>query len=126
MAGGYIADDSGQPARPYAGPDSLGGNTGRKGELAKGALGDFAGLAPGSSGEDAGLALSGQQFNSQVAHGVRPTSVLQPLAPSANGYSAGDAARRTFDGQYLGSINGTSEQGFERAALLRLTGQNSE
>jgi hypothetical protein len=62
----------------------------------------------------------------QVSHGVRPTSVLQPLAPSANGYSAGDAARRTIDGTYLGSVNGTSESSFAPSAWLRLSGQDSE
>jgi hypothetical protein len=101
------------------------GTPGRSQEMLTGALGD-PGSAPTSSGQDASLAMNAQQFNDQVPHAVRATSVLQPLAPSANGYSAGDAARRTFDGQYLGSINGTSEAGFERAALLRLTGQDSE
>jgi hypothetical protein len=92
-----------------------------------GALGD-PGSAPTSSGEDAGLALSAGQFNSQVPGRARATSVLQPLGsnPGGNGMSKGDAARRTIDGQYLGSINATSESSFTPAAWLRLSGQNSE
>jgi hypothetical protein len=46
--------------------------------------------------------------------------------PGGNGMSASDAARRTIDGQYLGSVNGSSASSFEPAAYLRLTGENSE
>jgi hypothetical protein len=125
---GYIADDNGQPARPYDGPDSLGGNAPRTAELFHGALGNIDDRAPGSSGDDAGLSLSSQQFNSQVPGRARATSVLQPLGknPGGNGMSAGDAARRTIDGTYLGSVNGTSQSSFEPAAWLRLSGQDSE
>jgi hypothetical protein len=104
------------------------GAPGRSLELARGAFGDPAGQAPGSSGEDSGLTLSAAQFNRQASGGARPTSVLQPLSsnPGGNGMSAGDAARRTIDGQYLGSVNGTSESSFEPAAYLRLTSQDGE
>jgi hypothetical protein len=102
------------------------GAPGRADEFNAGITGDDPGSSPTSSGQDAGLALSAQQFAARAnMPGVRPTSVLQPLAPSANGFSAGDAARRTIDGTYLGSGNGQSESSFERAALLKLTGQNS-
>jgi hypothetical protein len=103
------------------------GAAGRSGHFATGVTGDQ-GNTGTSLSQDAGLNLNAQQFMAQVPHGVQPTSVLQPLArnPGGNGMSAGDAARRLVDGTYLGSVNGTSADSFEPAAMLRLTtGQDS-
>jgi hypothetical protein len=129
---GPVNDVSGSPdlpARPYSAPDQLGGNAPRSAELLKGAFGDPGSIAS-IRNQDPGLNINSQQFNQQVAQdAVRPMSVLQPIMrnPGGNGMSAGDAARRTFDGQYLGSVNGTSQSSFEPSALLRLTtGQDAQ
>lgn len=113
--------------RPYSSP-STGGAVPRSQEFGTGLNGDDPGNSPTSAGQDAGLAVNAQQFRAQVSPGVRPTSVLQSIVrnPGGLGMSAADAARRTFDGQYLGSINGTSVSSFEPSAMLRMQGLNSE
>ena len=96
-------------------------------EFSTGITGDPSSVAT-VAGQDHHLNINAQQFNAQVSPGVRPTSVLQPIMrnPGGLGMSAADAARRTFDGQYLGSVNGTSVSSFEPTALRRLaTGQDT-
>jgi len=119
--------DDGSPTRPYADPGQLGGNAGRGAAFDDGQFGTPGSIAT-SAGQDTNLTMNAQQFRAQVPQGVRPTSVLQPLMknPGGNGMSAGDAARRTVDGTYLGSVNATSASSFEPSAMLRLaTGQDS-
>jgi hypothetical protein len=53
----------------------------------------------------------------------KPFSVLQPLAPSANGMSAQDATNRTFNGVYLGSGDGESMQGYQQVAEMQMEDQ---
>lgn len=123
--------DSGQPTRPYAGPDATGGNAGRGGEFATGITGD-----PGSLAGVASEVANSERFNAMVPHqfgqvapgGYRPSSVLTPFGrnPGGNGMSAGDAARRWADGTPMGSVNATSLSSFEPAAMLRASGQNAE
>jgi hypothetical protein len=69
---------------------------------------------------------AGARFNAQVPRTWRPSSVLQPLMTNqlGLGYSAGDNARRMWNGKYLGSINGVAENSFEPAALLKMSGQD--
>jgi len=108
--------------RPYGSPEA-GGSASRSGEFATGHNGDDPGNSPTSAGQDT-VNLNSQQFMAQVPQGVRPTSVLQPIEsnPGGLGMSAADAARRTVTGQYLGSVNGTSQSSFEPAAMLRMSG----
>ena len=116
---GYDADSA--PSRPYGGPGLLGGNAGRTEQLGIGMQGDDPANAASSLNQDAA------RWNTPAAY--RPASILQPIMtrnPGGNGMSASDAARRTIDGQYLGSVNGSSASSFEPAAYLRLTGENSE
>lgn len=99
------------------------GAAGRTGEFSTGTTGEQdPGNVATAAGQDPHLNLNGQQFNDQVPAGVRPTSVLQPLMrnPGGLGMSAGDAARRTITGQYLGSVNATSVSSFEPSAMLKL------
>jgi hypothetical protein len=113
--------------RPYSSPEMLAGNAPRSAEFNTGQAGDPGNIASVRN-QDPSLSLNSEQFNGQVPAGVRPTSVLQPLMknPGGLGMSAGDAARRLPTGQYMGSVNGTSESSFEHAAMLRLTtGQNA-
>jgi hypothetical protein len=121
-----MATSDGLPTRPYSAPDQLGGNAPRSAEMFKGANGDPGSIASVQT-QPAGIHMSmnAQQFNAQVPRGVRPTSVLQSIEsnPGGLGMSAADAARRTVTGQYLGSVNGTSQSSFEPAAMLRLSGQ---
>ena len=121
---------SGFGQRPYSEPGATLGNAGRTGQFNTGQTGE---QDPGniasvlSAAPDPSLVSRSLQFNSQVT-GARPTSVLQPLMrnPGGNGMSAADAARRTVTGQYLGSVNGTSQSSFEPAAMLRLSGLDSQ
>lgn len=115
---------TGQPVRPYSSAAMTGGNAPRSAEFSTGQAGDPGHIASVRN-QDPGLSLSSMQFNAQTPAGVRATSVLQPIMrnPGGNGMSAADAARRLPTGQYLGSINGTSQSSFEPAAMLRITGQ---
>jgi hypothetical protein len=121
-----ITRDPSASARPYAAPDQ---NAPRVQEFSTGQQGETDPARTASiRNQDPGLNLNSQQFNAQVPTRVRPTSVLQPLAknPGGNAMSAGDAARRTVDGTYLGSVNATSLSSFEPSAMLKLaTGQDS-
>jgi hypothetical protein len=104
--------------RPYSSPDQAGGES-RSAAFSGGA----APVDPGNSAGVQSEVYNSEQYNVLVPHQWRPTSVLQnPMSnPGGNGMSAGDAARRTVDGQYLGSVNATSASSFEPAAMLRLT-----
>jgi hypothetical protein len=109
------------PTRPYAGPNATGGNAGRSGEFSTGITGATA--DPGAES----LTIASARYNAQVPTQYRPTSVLQPIMRrSANGMSAGDAARRWADGSYMGSLNATSESSFEPSAMLRLSGLDTQ
>jgi hypothetical protein len=116
MATGFTAD--GQPSRPYSGPDQLGGNAPRSAAFSIGHLGD-----PGN----AATSLNQDSARWNPPGGFRPTSVLQSVMrnPGGLGMSAGDASRRLVTGQYLGSVNGTSESSFQPAAMLRLNGDDT-
>lgn len=126
MATGYAS--TGQPARPYGSADDLGGNAPRSPQFQTGMAGDPDSAATVTARPDAGLTADSMQWTAQAGGGYRPSSVLTPIMknPGGLGMSAGDAARRTFDGQYLGSVVGTSESSFGPAAMLRLSGLNSE
>ena len=126
MATGYAS--TGQPARPYGSADDLGGNAPRSPQFQTGLTGDPDSAATVTTRPDAGLTADSMQWTAQAGGGYRPSSVLTPIMknPGGLGMSAGDAARRTFDGQYLGSVVGTSESSFGPAAMLRLSGLNSE
>lgn len=128
MAATGFTGQPGQPQRPYASPDDLAGNAPRSAEFATGTQGDPGSAATVTTQADAGLTDDSMQWNAQAGGGYRPSSVLTPIGknPGGNGMSVGDASRRTFDGQYLGSVVGTSESSFEPAAMLRLLGQNSQ
>jgi len=108
--------------RPYGSPDQAGAES-RSASFGTGITGDDPGNSPTSAGQDT-VNLNSQQLMAQVPQGVRPTSVLQPIEsnPGGLGMSATDAARRTVTGQYLGSVNGTSQSNFEPAAILRMSG----
>jgi hypothetical protein len=103
------------------------GAAGRTGEFAAGTTGD-PDSAASSMNQDPGLNLSSIQFNAQVPKGAVPTSVLVPIEknPGNLGMSAADASRRTLDGTYLGSVNGTSASSFVPAAMRRLSGLDAE
>jgi hypothetical protein len=66
------------------------------------------------------------RFNAQVPHQMRPT-FLTPIQrnPGGNGMSADQAARRFADGTPMGNPNGISASSFQKAALLRMAGQDS-
>jgi hypothetical protein len=123
--GGFTAD--GTPTRPYSGPAMTGGNAPRSASFQTGRAGDPDSAATVTTRASSSLTADSLQFNAAVPQGVRPTSVLQPIEsnPGGLGMSAGDAARRTVTGQYLGSVNGTSQSSWEPAAMLRLSGQNA-
>ena len=109
------------PPRPYASPDQVpAGAEFRSDAFRTGA--NQAGDVATSVGQDPGLVVNQQQFQAQVG-GYRPSSVLTPIGrnPGGLGMSAADAARRTFDGTYLGSINGQAESSFEPSVMLRLS-----
>ena len=122
-----MAGDQGQPGRPYSGPDQLGGNAPRQEQFRTGAnqTGD---IATATSRPDVGLTADSLQFNSMVPKGYTPHSVLTPIGtnPGGNGMSAADAARRYVDGTPMGTVNGTSESSFEPAALLRMSGLDTQ
>ncbi len=111
--------------RPYGGsPGSTAGES-RSNSFSTGA----APVDPGNSAGVQSEVYNSEQYNALVPHQWRPTSVLQnPMTnPGGNGMSAADAARRTINGTYLGSIDGTSASSFEPAAMLRLTtGQDAQ
>ena len=109
---------SGQPARPYSAPDQLGGATPRTAEMITGFRGDP---------DNAATSLNQDSQRWNLSAQFRPTSVLQPLMknPGGNGMSSSDAARRLPTGEYLGSINATSANSFEPAAMMHLTGHNT-
>jgi hypothetical protein len=121
---GFRAGSTAPNNNAYGDQSQVGGSMSEFHSGQQGQPGRIASVANNDPGD---LRLNSQQFNAQVPRavtpvrpGVRLTSVLQPLAASPNGMSAADAARRTFDGQYLGSVNGTSESSFEPSALRRL------
>jgi hypothetical protein len=99
------------------------GAAGRNDQFTTGVVGD-----PGSAAGVQSEIADADKFNAMVPHQFEPHSVLTPIMknPGGNGMSAGDAARRTFDGTYLGSVNGTSASSFEPAAMLRLTGLDTQ
>lgn len=117
-----MASGPGLPGRPYGTPDDLDGNAPRSAQFATGTQGDPDNVATVTARPDVGLTADSLQWRAQTPAGYRPSSVLTPIGknPGGNGMSAGDAARRTFDGTYLGSVVGTSESSFEPAAMLRL------
>jgi hypothetical protein len=113
--------------RPYSEPGATLGNSGRTAQFSTGQTGDPGNIAASAS-QDPGLNLNSAQFNGQVSAGVgRPTSVLQNVMPNpgGNGMSAGQAARRFADGTPIGNPNGIAADQLERAALLRMTGQDT-
>ena len=65
------------------------------------------------------------RFNAQVPTGYRPSSLTPVMRRSANGMSADQAALRFADGTPMGTPNGQAADQFERAALLRLAGQDT-
>jgi hypothetical protein len=107
--------------RPYATPQKLYGNAPRTPEFNTGITGD-----PGTA--EASLDADADRFNNLSPHQFVPTSVLQPIEsnPGGNGMSAGDAARRTITGEYMGSVNGMSASSFQPAAMLRMSGLDSQ
>jgi hypothetical protein len=99
------------------------GATGRTAQFTTGITGD-----PGSAAGVQSEIADTDRFNAMVPHQFRPSSVLTPIMknPGGLGMSTGDAARRTADGTYLGSVNGTSASSFEPSALLRLSEADSK
>ena len=95
--------------------------------LITGIQGDPASAGTATTRASNGLLADSQQFNAQVG-GYRPASVLTPIMknPGGLGMSAADASRRLADGTFLGTGNGMSESSFEPAAMLRLSGLDSE
>jgi hypothetical protein len=124
MATGFTVD--GQPSRPYSSPDQLGGATPRTGQFTIGHQGDPDSAATATTRASTGLTADSLQFNSMVPHGVRPTSVLQPLRPSMNGQSASDYQRVLPGGYVLPTQNGQSASSYEASLPLRLSGLNAE
>jgi hypothetical protein len=111
-------------------PDPSAGVGSRLDGFSTGVRGD-ASSAAGVGSEIANSARYNAMVPRQVGSAgltVRPTSVLQSLStnPGGLGMSAGDSARRMYNGQYLGSVVGTSESSFEPSALLRMSGQDSQ
>jgi hypothetical protein len=73
------------------------------------------------------LSRDSARFNSLVPHQFTPQSTLLAIQrnPGGNGMSAGQAARRWADGSPMGNPNGIAEDSFQKAALLRMAGQDS-
>ncbi len=119
---------SGQPGRPYSGPDQLGGNAPRTQEMQLGANGDATSAARATVRPNAGLTADSLQFRAQTPAGYRPSSVLTPIMknPGGNGMSASQAALRFPDGTSMGNVNGISADQLEAAALLKMSGLNSQ
>jgi hypothetical protein len=120
---GYTADSA--PSRPHGGPGQLGGNAGRSQQFVTGVTGSPESAATVTTRASTGLTADSLQFNSMVPHGVRPTSVLQPLRPSMNGQSASDYQRVLPGGYTLPTQNGQSESSWETSNYLRMQGQDS-
>lgn len=64
-------------------------------------------------------------YNSKVPGKFSAHSVLTPLMsnPGGNGMSAENAANRTVTGDYLGSVNGVSQQSYQQTAMLKMMGK---
>ena len=78
-------------------------------------------MVPGSES----LTQASARWNSQVPTSYRPSSILTPIMKrSLNGMAAD--TRRWADGTPMGSVNGTSESSFEPAAMLRLSGLDTQ
>lgn len=124
-----MASGPGLPGRPYGTPDDLDGNAPRSAQFTTGTQGDPDNVATVTARPDVGLTADSLQWRAQTPAGYRASSVLTPIGknPGGLGMSAADAARRTFTGDYLGSINGQSESSFEPSALLKMqSGLDSE
>lgn len=66
------------------------------------------------------------RFNAMVPHQMRPTFLTPVMKnPGGNGMSAGQAARRWADGTPIGNPNGIAEDGLQKAALLKMAGQDT-
>ncbi len=123
MATGFTED--GQPVRPYSSPDQLGGATPRSQELQRGIQGDPDSAATATTRASTGLTEDSLQFNAMVPHGVKPTSVLQPLRPAMNARSVSDYRRVLPGGYTLPTQNGQSESSWEASSYLRMQGEDA-
>lgn len=101
-----------------------GGSGGHLPEFSKGITGE---TDPANTASVFSLNRDSARFNAMVPHQFRPSSVLQPIQsnPGGNGMSAGQAARRFADGTSMGNPNGMAESSFQKAALLKLAGQDT-
>lgn len=120
--------NTGQPGRPYSGPDQLGGNAPRSVSFETGQAGDPDNTATATVRPNVGLTADSLQFRAQTPAGYRPSSVLVPIMknPGGNGMSASQAALRFPDGTSMGNANGISADQLESAALLKMSGLNSQ
>src|SRR5271165_3409909 len=77
---------------------------------------------PQSAAGVSSLNADSAAYNRAVPHQFTPGSLLTPVGknPGGLGMSAGDAAKRTFDGTFLGSGNGMAESSYEPSAILKL------
>jgi hypothetical protein len=121
MATGYGFTASGQPVRPYAAPDQLGGNAPRSAEFATGQTGD-----PGNAASSLALNADADRFNAMVPRQFSQHSVLQTAMPSANGMSATDYQRVLPGGVTLPTANGSSQDSYEKSLIMRLSGLDAE
>ena len=113
---------SGQPTRPYAGPDATGGNAGRGGEFSTGITGD-----PGNLAGVASEVANSERFNAMVPRQFSQHSVLQTAIPSANGMAAADYARMLPGlSRPLPSPNGSSQDSYQKSLIMRLSGLDAE
>lgn len=97
------------------------------GDAAPGRTESFYDGVQGTPGSVAsGLNEESMMFNSKVPGASTPHSVLQDFSGmSGNGMSAADTARKLPGGYTMPSANGSSQESYQAAQMMRLMGRGS-